>query len=141
MGGGLEVAGVVLGLYPVITGLAEQYRNLKGSGSASVSNRTEVASVLYEDIARQLLATVASRDEVQRLVDIATKSAGREDALWSGTDLGRKVTARLGKAKFEVILSLLAEMRTLLEEAKSDLDNKCRGTVCIGEPDPAMSPY
>jgi len=66
---GFEAIGLIMGIYPIVTQLAQTYSTMKlGGGSRQLSRKLETEATIYDKIARDLLASVASQEEIQRLV-------------------------------------------------------------------------
>lgn len=125
---GIEIFGVILGLYPVIVELAQTYKRMRGSGSADLNRGVIVASAMYDDTVKKILESAVSQQEMQRLVP---GQGPIDQPLWQEPALQRKLLARLGSEKLDLTIGYLSQMKTSLDQVKTELTNMCRGTVSI----------
>ncbi|KAJ9157551.1 hypothetical protein NKR23_g182 [Pleurostoma richardsiae] len=122
---GIEIFGIVLGLYPIVVTLAQAYSAAKpGVGSKQLSRKLETEATIYEKIVKDLLTSVASQEEIQRLVELRTDVPEP----WEEQNLRRKLRLRLGGEKLELTRAHLDEARETLEFLRSELTNMYRGT-------------
>jgi hypothetical protein len=122
---GLEVIGVVLGLYPIVISLANGYLHWKGS-DAELHRALMVASTVFDNTVNHLLASTVSPQEVQRL-----PSSQREidQTIWKDPVLQQTLRDRIGEQKLSLALVHLSEIKTLLVRVKTELTTMSRGGV------------
>jgi hypothetical protein len=118
---GLEVLGVLLGLYPLVVHLAKGYKLMKGSGGDSELRRNLiVASTRFENTVKGLLEScLISYRELQRL---APSNGQVDQALWKDPTLQQKLRNRIGEEKLDVALDHLLQIKTLLDQVKEELE-------------------
>lgn len=85
---GMEILGVILGLYPVIADLAKMYKRMKGSNSNELNRTVVVTSAIYDATVRGLLASAVSQQEMRRL---APSRGPIDQKLWEDPVLQQKL--------------------------------------------------
>ena len=123
---GFEVIGVILAVWPMVTGLAHTYSTIKpGVGSAQLSRKLETEATIFDKIVRDLLGSVITPEQIQRL------DQQESDDQWPSLEqaLRRRLRRRLGRDKFELTLRHLVEMRELLDVLRGEIENMCNSTV------------
>ncbi|KAK3374505.1 hypothetical protein B0T24DRAFT_626750 [Lasiosphaeria ovina] len=120
---GLEILGVILGLYPVIAELAKKYRQMKGTDSRELDRTVDVTSAIYDATVRGLLASAVSPQEMHRL---APTHGPIDQNLWEDSNLQQKLLTRLGQQKFDLTIDYLTQMKKLLDHVKLELTTMCR---------------
>jgi len=116
---GLEVLGVLLGLYPLVVHLAKGYKLMKGGGGDSELHRNLiVAYTRFENTVKGLLESCSI--PYRELQQLSSRQADQE--LWKDPILQQKLRNRIGEEKLDVALDHLLQIRTLLEQVKEELE-------------------
>jgi hypothetical protein len=93
--------------------------------SKQLSRKLDTEATIFEKTVRDLLASVASQEEIQQLV----QQGSDDQPLWQEQSLLQRLSGRLGQEKLELVLRYLNEMKELLDALRGELENMCRGTV------------
>ena len=119
---GLEIISVILALYPVAVDLAKGYRKLKWN-DFELHRVLLVAGQLYDKTVKDLLMSAVSYGEMQRLVP---SNGPINHELWKDDGLQQKLEDRLGPHRFPLAMHHLTEMKTLLDQVRSELTSISR---------------
>lgn len=123
---GFEIAGILLGAYPLIGGAVNVYRATKtGSAAATLIRRLNVEGVIYRQFVLNLLASDVPEEDIKTLM--SAESADRKG--WDDLELRDKLFKRLGEERAVVILGILKEMDKLLRDLNAEFSHINRGIV------------
>lgn len=122
---GIEIVGVILALYPIALDLAKGYRKMKWN-DLELHRALLVAGQLYDKTVKDLLTSAVSYEEMQRLVP---SHGPVNHELWKDAGLQQKLRDRLGPHKFPLAMRHLTEMKTLLDQVRSELTSISRTKV------------
>ncbi|KAI4210335.1 MAG: hypothetical protein LQ351_006784 [Letrouitia transgressa] len=115
---GIEVAGVILGLYPVIITALDLYRATKGGkGALSLARNLKTEEIIFGEFVHHLVAPNVSKADLIRL----KSSASPDLALWTDKTLQANMRARLGAEKADNVVGILKEMHALLKDLQREL--------------------
>ncbi|KAI0903976.1 hypothetical protein F4823DRAFT_568174 [Ustulina deusta] len=121
---GIEVAGLVLGAFPIATALLEKYRDVAGHVNSWYKIRSEYQRSSYdlefhrlsfEENLKQLLFPLVSDDG--QLQDLIEKPGG---PVWNDPALQRALENRLQKS-YRVYMEILDEMQQTMQELNKEL--------------------
>jgi hypothetical protein len=125
---GLEIVGVVLGLYPIVKSAVEAYREAKsGLAVRSLARQLNTQATIYEQFVRRLVSPNLTDSQVKRL--LLSDSTGVATVAWQEDSLHKTVRVRLGDGTCDLILEHLKECDKLLRTLKGELSNLARRTV------------
>lgn len=124
---GFEIAGIILGAYPIILGALEAYRETRGGkGATSFARHLNTERIIFKEFVFNLVALHAS--------EIGHVWSSRDDVakctLWSDAALQEKLKSCLGTDKAENVVALLEEIRDLLTLIQNELAPIDDGIVC-----------
>lgn len=123
---GIEVAGVILGLYPAIITALNVYRATKGGkGALSLARNLKTEEIIFGEFVHHLVAPNVSKADLVRL----KTSASPDLALWTDKTLQANMRARLGAEKADNVVGILKEMHELLETLQEELAPVAHGVV------------
>jgi hypothetical protein len=114
---GLEVLGLILGIYPVIGNVLSIHRALKSGGAKRFFRILEVEQVIFSEFVHNLLASELSETDLALLRD----GNPSELDIWKNKDLLSKVNRRLGPKTSELVLSTLHDINELLQKLREDV--------------------
>lgn len=127
---GFEIAGLLLGVYPIVLGAINVYKATKsGRAAAVLIRRLKTEEVVYRQFVQKLLISNVSQEQVQKLLD--RKSPDMKS--WKDSTLNRKLGDRLGSDKADLILEILREMDKLLKDLNTEFSNIGRGIEILGK--------
>ncbi|KAK4224669.1 hypothetical protein QBC38DRAFT_484898 [Podospora fimiseda] len=130
---GLESMGLILGLYPVILDITKTYKSTRANGLSAHRRSIMILETLYTQTCTGLLESVLSPEEARSLLRAAASgSKDQSESLWRDPFLQKKLDSRLGPEKLSLALELLDEMRSSLNQVKSELTDMCRGSDGFG---------
>lgn len=121
---GIEVAGLVLGAFPIATALLEKYRDVAGHVNSWYKIRSEYQRSNYdlefhrlsfEENLKQLLFPLVGDDG--QLQDLIEKPGG---PVWNDPALQRALENRLQKS-YRVYMEILDEMQQTMQELNKEL--------------------
>ena len=123
---GIEVIGVILGLYPVIIKALDVYKATRGGkGASSLERNLRTEEIIFGEFVHKLVAPNVSETELVRL----KVSAPPDLALWENKTLQANMRARLGTDKADNVVEILGEIQDLLETLHKELAPSARGVV------------
>ena len=115
---GFEIAGIILGAYPIIIGTLEGYKATRGGkGATSFLRYLNTERIIFERFVFDLVALHASEKGLAWLNLDGTPNG----ALWSDETLQKSLKARLGADKAENVVAMLEEIRDLLKLIQDEL--------------------
>ncbi|KAI0127979.1 hypothetical protein BJ170DRAFT_397630 [Xylariales sp. AK1849] len=127
---GFEVAGIVLGAFPIVLSAISAYKAMKpGRAAAPLSRKLRTEHTIYDQFLRDLLRSAISTEEVTRLM--------RQEPLditpWKEDSLRQNIQTRLGDQKTGLVIEHLEEMSDLMQTLKAEVANLNRGTEVLGK--------
>lgn len=127
---GFEIAGLIIGAYPIIMTLLAAIKETKtGRGARRLAWDLEVESAIFGDFVFNLLAPNVAEADLARLTDPNNPDL----ELWNGAVLQMKLKSRLGDEKAKIVVETLQEMMELLSLLQNELltsnDDKTVGTM------------
>ena len=123
---GFEVAGVILGLYPLVITALDVYRATKGGkGAVSLARNLNTEKIIFGEFVHQLVAPNVSEADLVRL----KASASPDFALWNDKTLQANMRARLGTEKADNVIGILEEIQELLIILQRELASSDYGVV------------
>ncbi|KAK0663013.1 hypothetical protein QBC41DRAFT_26787 [Cercophora samala] len=125
---GLEVIGVVLGLWPIIATLTRQYKDFKGANPDELKRDVQITSYIYGNLIKDILLSALPRDQVQGLM---ASNDPHNKALWERSDIQQKLRNRLDD-RFDLTIQCVNDMRVLLGQVKAELERLCRDNEGLG---------
>ena len=115
---GIEVVGLILGLYPVIIKALDVYTATRGDkGAHSLARNLTTEKIIFREFVHKLVASNVSEAELVRL----KISAPPDHALWKDKTLQANMRARLGTDKADNVVEILGEIQDLLKALHNDL--------------------
>ncbi|KAK4167893.1 hypothetical protein QBC43DRAFT_310437 [Cladorrhinum sp. PSN259] len=121
---GVEAMGLILGLYPIVLDLTKTYTATRANGLSSLRRSLTVLEALYLQTCTGLLQSALPPREVRSLLH--TGGPGNKDqsgSLWKDPTLHKRLETRLGPEKLSAALELLNEIRSSLDQVKTELTN------------------
>ncbi|KAK4201004.1 hypothetical protein QBC40DRAFT_296073 [Triangularia verruculosa] len=133
---GLELIGVVLGLYPILALLARNCRELRHSNPADLSTKVDVVFQISKRTIQGILESALPYQQVQRLFP----SDGLEnETIWQDPHIQQTLRSRLGEEKYKITVDYLERMRSLLMQLRIDLESLSHGADIHGTVGRAMT--
>ncbi|KAH7409371.1 hypothetical protein BKA64DRAFT_664786 [Cadophora sp. MPI-SDFR-AT-0126] len=125
---GFEVAGVILGLYPLIETAVNVFKATKttGNAAASLNRRLTIERVIYRQFVLNLLASDVPEEHIKKL--LSTESTDRQS--WNDPTLSAKLSRRLGD-NAEPILGILQELNKILSDLTEEFKHLNRGLEAL----------
>lgn len=121
---GFEVIGLVLGIYPIVVTLCEQYRAAKaGEGFEKLIRRLDTEQFLFEDFVTRLLAPDVEESELIHLKTATDLNC------WKDNNLRKQLEHRHGFRKTKHIISTIQDLYELLQSIQNDLPGAARSFV------------
>jgi hypothetical protein len=128
---GIEVVGVVLGLYPVVLTALSAYRDSRSDSSQLAKKLTRnlrIERMIYESIVFRLLSQGVSESQAREL--LAQPNPDISGTLWHETDLRDAINDRLEKtSSTDVALSVVRDIEELLRSVDIGLSELSAQTV------------
>ncbi|KAK4166347.1 hypothetical protein QBC43DRAFT_16486 [Cladorrhinum sp. PSN259] len=121
---GLEIMGLILGVYPILATLA---RSCRGAETSSLERDVQVMEVVYDQTCRCLLESVLSSQQVQNL--LPKDNIPINQSLWKDPSLKKKLLDQLGPKKHGLVIDILTQIKKLLDEVASELESISDGPV------------
>lgn len=121
---GLEVVGLILGIYPIIQGTLDVFR---GTRRGRLQRRLEVEKIIFQEFVHNLLASELPERDLARLRDEELSNL----EIWKNRDLFLKVTRRLGP-KSDIVLSTLHDVHELLSVLSKEVESYRVGQTTHG---------
>jgi hypothetical protein len=119
---GLEIVGVILGVIPILQlGLdqfhGERFRALVKYQQTirSIYRKLELEHAQLHSTCEKLLSPVADEDRVAELL------AKPKGSLWKDIDLEEKLMDHLGQKKYELFITTIKELASLIIKLRDDL--------------------
>lgn len=124
---GFEVAGLILGLYPLlVAALAVYNETVSGKGARRLVRNLKTEQAIFNNFIHHLLAPpIITEAESARLTD----PTGPDLELWKDTKLQKKLEARLGCENASIVVDILREINELLHWLREELKFSDRGMV------------
>jgi hypothetical protein len=123
---GLEVAGLILGIYPLLTSAVQVFQTTKNGRSAGILLRDLATErVIFEEFVQQLVTPNVSAAERHMLLEQSVPGTGP----WLDSSINRKIFARLGTEKTEIVLDLLKDIDSILKHIKNEISEFEHGMV------------
>lgn len=109
---GFEIAGLILGSYPLLVTAVAVYNETKsGKGARRLVLNLKTQEAIFHNSIRRLLAPpIISEADSARLTDPAHPDLD----LWKDTKLKEKLKARLGRENASIVVEILGEIYKLL---------------------------
>ena len=123
---GFEIAGVILGAYPIIMSLLETYKATKANkGAIRLARDLRAERLIFEDFVDLLVTPHVSDKEQAYLKTPASPNL----ALWKSTTLQKNLRTLLGEEKADTVIEILKEIRALLKSLQEELAPRDQGIV------------
>lgn len=124
---GFEIAGVILGAYPLIETALTIYMATKTTGNTAISltRRLKVETEIYRQFVLKLLASDVPEEEIRRLLSIESNDRQR----WNDSTLHEKLFRRLGTETAVLILDILKELNKILSDLSEEFMHLNRGVA------------
>jgi hypothetical protein len=124
---GFEVAGIILGAYPVLMSLVELYKETRsGKGARRLVRTLKTEEAIFNNFIHHLLAPpVISETKLARLTDPSQPDLD----LWRDSTLQKSLKDRLGRDNASIVLEILQEINGLLPLIQNDLTVTDHGMV------------
>ena len=115
---GFEIAGIILGAYPVIMTVLAAYKETRtGRGARRLAQNLETERAIFGDFVYHLLAPNVSEADLVRLTDQTSPDL----ELWKDMALQMKLESRLGDEKSRIVVGTLQETKELLSLLQVEL--------------------
>ena len=130
---GIEVAGIVLAVLPLIITAVQNYSDCVEEYSHYKATlhgfrvRLSLEQTIFQDTIERLILPELSEAE-RALYFSAVGRAVATAGFWSSTELDHKFHSRLG-ARYEIFMETVTEMRQALEQLMEKLDIDSQGKV------------
>ncbi|KAL9609699.1 MAG: hypothetical protein Q9167_005549 [Letrouitia subvulpina] len=125
---GIEAAGIILGLYPVIITALDVYKATKGGkGALSLARNLKTEEIIFGEFVHHLVAPNVSKADLVRL----KISASPDLALWTNKTLQADMRARLGAEKANNVVEILKEIHELLISLQEELAPSVHGVELL----------
>lgn len=123
---GLEVAGIILGAYPLIVTALDVYKASKGGkGAESFARHLKTEELIFRDFVHSLVAPGVSTMVLMRL----ERSNPPDLAIWKDRAIQADMRDRLGSEKAENVVRILEEIQQLLDLLQQELAPITHGVV------------
>lgn len=124
---GFEVAGIILGAYPLLMAALAVYSETKsGKGARRLVRTLKTEETIFNNFIHHILSPpTISEAEFVRLTDPARPDLD----LWKDTTLETKLGRRLGGNTAEIVVQILREINDLLRSLRNELTSSDRGMV------------
>jgi hypothetical protein len=137
---GLEVIGVILGLFPIVISAVKVFKN-RDSSSKSLGGKLEIEATIYNNTVTWLLReALGSELEVESLL---RRAQAEGIAPWEEHAIKEKIRTRLGSPTADRALDSLIAMKILLDEVKAMVEDNHNGRERVRttrvNPSPAQS--
>jgi hypothetical protein len=119
MDAALGIAGLVLGLFPVVVAGVDFYKGFTDREIRILRRSLKVQCIIYHQCIEELLASIATDGQ---LVELLQDPGGQA---WSDTKLKLRLRQQLDVA-YEPYLEVIEDIRTLVTELKDALQLKVR---------------
>ena len=123
---GFEIAGIILGAYPLIATLLDVYKASKGGkGAESFARHLKTEELIFRDFVHSLVAPGVSTMVLMRL----GRSNPPDLAIWKDRAIQVEMRDRLGTEKAENVVRILEEIQQLLKLLQQELAPITHGIV------------
>lgn len=126
---GFEIAGLILGSYPLlITALAVYNETRSDRGARRLVRSLKTEGAIFNNFLHRLLAPpIISEADLALLTD----PAGPDLKLWKDKKLQSRLEARLGHENASIVVDILWEIHELLRWLRDELKSNEHGMVRI----------
>ena len=123
---GFEVAGIILGAYPIIQNALEGYRATRGGkGAVSLARLLKTEEIIFKEFVSHLLAPQASG----QILTVSETLVCQRSSYWNSLVLQKEVKTQLGAEKAENVIAILNEINELLANIQEELAPVDNGIV------------
>lgn len=124
---GFEIAGLILGSYPIIVTALAVYKETKsGQGARRLAQNLKTEETVFHNFLLHLLAPpIISGADLARLTDPACPDLN----LWKDAKLEKKLQDRLGRKTADAVVGILKQILQLLSWLRDELKFNDHGLV------------